>query len=129
VGPTARVLALWMTAAFWLQAQNARRMSCMGFELLHIDDCPNWDEAGRRLQTALHSTGHGDEPIGFRLIRSSEDTSGTVFAGSPTITLNGVDLIPSQGATSDLACRIYVTPLGLADLPTVAQLIEGFQDS
>jgi hypothetical protein len=99
----------------------------MGFEVLHIDECPNWEEAGRRLRAALQSTGHGDDPIAFRLIRSSEDTAGTAFAGSPTITLDGVDMIPSQGSPSDLACRIYVTPLGLAGLPTVEQLIEGIQ--
>jgi len=97
----------------------------MDVEVLHIDDCPNWKDAGRRLRAALDSTGHQDQPISFRLIRSSEDTLGTAFAGSPTITLNGVDLIPSNGATNDLACRIYATPAGLAGLPTVDQLIEG----
>ena len=95
----------------------------MDLEVLHIDDCPNWEQAGGRLRAALDSTGHSDESIGFRLIRSSDDTSGTVFAGSPTITLDGLDLIPSQCATSDLACRIYLTPDGLAGLPTVDQLI------
>ena len=99
----------------------------MDLEILHIDDCPNWEEAGSRLRAALDSTGHDGESIGFRLIRTSEDASGTAFAGSPTITLDGVDLIPSQGATGDLACRIYPTPSGLAGLPTVEQLIEGIR--
>lgn len=99
----------------------------MDLEVLHIDDCPNWQEAGERLRAALNSTAHGDASIRFRLIRSSVDASGTAFAGSPTITLDGVDLIPSQGATSHLACRVYQTPFGLAGLPTVDQLIEGIQ--
>lgn len=95
--------------------------------MLHIGDCPNGEQAADRLQEAMNSTGHGDESIGFRLLLSSEDAVGTAFAGSPTITLDGIDLIPSQGATSDLACRIYMTPTGLAGLPTVDQLIEGIQ--
>jgi hypothetical protein len=102
-------------------------MAGMDLEVLHIDDCPNWEQAADRLQEALNSTGHGDESIGFRLLRSSEDAVGTAFTGSPTITLDGIDLIPSQGATSDLACRIYVTPSGSAGLPTVDQLVEGIQ--
>jgi hypothetical protein len=106
---------------------GAGKMAGMNVEVLHIDDCPNWEEAADRLREALRSTGHGDESIGFRLVRSSEDAVGTAFAGSPTITLDGVDLVPSQGATSDLACRIYLTSNGLAGLPTVDQLIEGIQ--
>jgi hypothetical protein len=99
----------------------------MEWEVLHIDDCPNWEEAGRRLRTALIATGHGAESIRFRLLRSSEDAAATAFAGSPTLTLDGVDLIRSQSVTNELACRIYPTPSGLAGLPTVEQLIEGIR--
>ena len=99
----------------------------MVLEVLHIADCPNWQQAGIRLREALNATGHADESIGYRLLRSSKDAVGTAFAGSPTITLDGVDLIPSEGATSDLACRVYMTPLGLAGLPTVDQLVEAIR--
>jgi hypothetical protein len=97
----------------------------MDLEILHIDDCPNWQQAADFLREALCATGHGGESIAFRLIRSPADAVGSAFAGSPTITLDGLDLVPSPGATSDLACRIYVTPAGLAGVPTVDQLIEG----
>jgi hypothetical protein len=99
----------------------------MELEILHIVDCPNWQQAGRRLRDALNATGHADESIGYRLLRWSDDAVGTAFAGSPTITLDGVDLIPSGGATTELACRIFVTPSGLAVLPTVDQLAEGIR--
>jgi len=99
-------------------------MAAMDLEILHIDDCPNWREAGDRLREALACAGLGEMPIGFRLLRTAEDAAGTGFAGSPTITVDGTDLFPSNGRTSDLACRIYVTPSGLAGLPTVDQLIE-----
>jgi len=92
-------------------------------EVLHIDDCPNWEEAGSRLRDALYESGHSDSTINYRLLKSAKDVEGTAFAGSPTITLDGVDLFPSAGA-SDLACRIYQTPTGLAGLPTTEQLVE-----
>lgn len=96
----------------------------MKFELLHIDACPNWTEAADRLTLALAATGHSDAPVTFRLLRTSEDAAGVPFAGSPTITLNGSDLFPTDGRTVDLACRIYHTPTGLAGLPTIEQIID-----
>lgn len=96
----------------------------MELEVLHIDDCPNWEQAGDRLRQALAATGLDDVPIRFRLIRTAEDASGSGFAGSPTITVDGEDLFPSEGRTNDLACRVYFTPSGLAGLPTVDQLVE-----
>ncbi len=100
----------------------------MKLEVLHIGDCPNWVEAGSRLREALATAGHTDVPINYRLLRTARDVEGTAFAGSPTITLDGVDLFPSTGVTSDLACRIYRTPVGLAGLPTTEQLVERIQD-
>jgi hypothetical protein len=99
----------------------------MDLEVLYIEDCPNWQQAAERLREALKSTGHADESIGFRLLRTREDADGTAFAGSPTITIDGVDLVPSDGGTNDLACRLYRTPSGLAGLPTVDQLIDGIR--
>lgn len=96
----------------------------MEFEVLHIDDCANWEEAGLRLRAALRSSGQDEAIIRFRLIRTPEDATGTAFAGSPTIAIDGVDLFPSDGGTTDLACRIYATPAGLAGLPTVDQILE-----
>ena len=110
--------------AWFFRAENGT----VELEVLHIDDCPNWEEAGVRLRDALDSSGHTGARITYRLIRSAADVEGTAFAGSPTITLDGVDLFPSARATSDLACRIYLTPTGLAGLPTTDQIIERIED-
>lgn len=96
----------------------------MKAEVLHIDECPNWEEAGRRLQAALAATGHSDVLVGYRLLTSREDAEAVAFGGSPTITIDGKDLFPSDGQTSDLACRVYRTPAGLAGLPTLEQLTD-----
>lgn len=95
----------------------------MDVEVLHIEDCPNWQEAGRRTEEALAATGHAGQPVRYRLLSTSNDAIETAFAGSPTITLDGTDLFPSDGRTNDLACRVYPTPTGLAGLPTVEQII------
>ncbi|MFP3466880.1 hypothetical protein [Leifsonia sp. SIMBA_070] len=61
------------------------------------------------------------------MLSTPEQAALVPFAGSPTITVDGEDLFPSDGGTSDLACRIYYTPDGLAGLPTVDQLIEAIE--
>ncbi len=93
-------------------------------EVLHIDECPNWHEAGRRTESVLRALGHADVKVSYRLLASPEEASQTVFAGSPTIAVNGEDLFPSDRRTADLACRVYVTPTGLAGLPTEEQIRE-----
>ena len=96
----------------------------MILEVLHIDACPNWIEAGHRLEDALTATGHRGITIKYHLLESSEDAADVPFSGSPTITLNGQDLFDAGSRTTDLACRIYFTPAGIAGLPTTEQLID-----
>jgi hypothetical protein len=51
------------------------------------------------------------------------------FAGSPTILVDGADLFPDGARASDLACRIYRTPTGIAGLPTTEQIVEALTAS
>ncbi|WAH98146.1 thioredoxin family protein [Arthrobacter sp. MMS18-M83] len=99
----------------------------MEIELLHISDCPNTDEAARHLGAALTALGHGGAAIHRRLMESSEDTIGTAFAGSPTITIDGTDIFPDGAAANDLTCRLYRTPRGLVGVPTVDQIKEALR--
>jgi hypothetical protein len=39
-----------------------------------------------------------------------------------------VDLFPTDGRTSDLACRIYLTPNGMAGAPTQQQIEAALAD-
>jgi hypothetical protein len=93
-------------------------------QILHIEDCPNWAEAGRRLRAVLDATGHRDVEVRYRLLATSEEAAEAPFAGSPTILVDGDDLFPSEGRTADLACRVYPTGAGFAGLPTSDQLLE-----
>ncbi|GAB3603322.1 thioredoxin domain-containing protein [Microbacterium aureliae] len=94
----------------------------MHIEILHIEECPNWREAERRVRDAVGDLGI-DADIAVRLITTPDEAVAAGFAGSPTILLDGAD--PFGGApTADLACRVYVTETGLAGLPSVTGLSE-----
>ena len=96
----------------------------MRVEVLHIDDCSNWVEAGARVKAALERVGDATGSVDFRLLRTPGEAAAVPFAGSPTITIDGEDLFPGADRVVDLACRIYATPAGLAAVPTVEQLVD-----
>ena len=95
----------------------------MKIEILHIDDCPNSDEVQVRVRRAVEAAGVTDAEIVATLLRTSEDAAATLFAGSPTVLVNGVDAFPGADRTSDLACRIYPAGDGFDGLPTTEQLV------
>lgn len=93
----------------------------MDAEILHIQECPSWEHAGRNFAVALERSGHGDVEIRYTLLSSPAETERVAFAGSPTILLDGVDLFPGAPHVSELACRVYPTPEGLRGSPTAEQ--------
>ncbi|ANF31877.1 hypothetical protein A0130_09500 [Leifsonia xyli] len=96
----------------------------MRIEVLHIEECPNWEQAGERVRDALDRLGDTTTAVAFRLLQTPLEAAAVAFAGSPTITADGADLFPNGARTTDLACRIYFTPEGVAGLPTVDQLVQ-----
>ena len=99
----------------------------MQIEILHIDECPNWSEAGVRMRIALTTIGATVGAIDYHLVTDAAQLGGLPFAGSPTILVDGVDLFSSDGATTDLACRVYVSNGRMAGLPTVDDLVEALR--
>jgi hypothetical protein len=99
----------------------------MDISVLHIDDCPNWVETGSRLRTALDTIGASDTAVSFIALHTPEDASRVTFAGSPTILVDGTDLFPSDGQTSDLACRIYLTDGHFAGMPSLRDMEEALR--
>jgi hypothetical protein len=99
----------------------------MKLEVLHIDECEGWTTAVERTREALATLDMHDVTVIPRRVTSGKDAAGTAFAGSPTIVADGIDLFPSTGQTSALACRVYLTPQGLADAPTAEQISEAIR--
>jgi len=85
--------------------------------------CPNWRVAGQRLRQALDEVGRADASIAFAPVETDADAVALGFAGSPTFTVNGVDLFETAAPTGTLACRIYFTAAGIAGLPEVSDLV------
>lgn len=92
----------------------------MNVTLLYFDDCPNWLEADNHLQALAAE--HPEMTVERRLVETVEDATASRFHGSPSITLDGVDLFADEDAPVGLSCRMYQTPNGPAGSPTLHQL-------
>lgn len=90
----------------------------MKIEVLHIDKCPNWEDAGKVLSEVTDELGIAEVRITFTLIRTPEDAARHQFAGSPTVLIDGVDAVPGADLITDLACRIYRDGPRTAGIPS-----------
>lgn len=98
----------------------------MKAELLYVPDCPSWQEAGARLESALAALGICAD-VDYRLLAESDDIPETAFAGSPTLLLDGVDLFPGADPVHELTCRLFHTPHGLRGVPDEEQIIHALR--
>ena len=77
-------------------------------ELLWWEGCPSTDKALAELRAALRDVGLPDAHVELREIRTDEEALDASFRGSPTILLDGADLVPEAGeAPIGLSCRVY----------------------
>jgi hypothetical protein len=81
-------------------------------ELLWWEGCPSTDRALSELRAALVGLGLPDE-VQMREIRSDEEAEAAAFTGSPTILIDGVELMAALGRgggdePAGLNCRVYV---------------------
>lgn len=86
----------------------------------YFDGCPNWTVAAERL--AVIAAERAGITVVHRPVETPEDAETVGFRGSPSILVDGKDLFPDPSAGVGLACRLYVTPDGLAGAPTLDQL-------
>jgi hypothetical protein len=90
-----------------------RRLSGpLSIELLWWEGCPSTDRALDELRAALDELNLPDE-IAMREITSDEEAAAVAFTGSPTILINGVELMEALGRgakdePAGLNCRVYV---------------------
>lgn len=56
------------------------------------------------------------------LVETPEEADRVGFLGSPSIRVDGVDVLAEPGARVGLTCRRYRTPEGFAGAPTLEQL-------
>ena len=78
----------------------------MHVELLAIEDCPHLERARRDLEAVLRK-GIIEVPIQLVFVTGPEDAEFLHFQGSPTIRINGEDVVPQPDLPVAMGCRIY----------------------
>lgn len=61
------------------------------------------------------------------VIETEEQAQARAFTGSPTVLVDGRDLLADPDAAVGLACRMYRTPHGLNGVPVVGELVAAFR--
>lgn len=79
----------------------------MKVELLWWEGCPSWPGALDQLKAIMGELGMDPESVELRRVESDEQAERERFAGSPTIRVDGEDVVPQNGEPIGLACRVY----------------------
>jgi glutaredoxin len=96
-------------------------------ELILWSGCPSSEDARQLLQKALAELGLSSLPVTERYIEDYEVAQTEKFVGSPTIRINGEEIIPG-GETYGLTCRVYQKADGrFSPLPEYSALLEGIR--
>ena len=91
--------------------------------MVYFPGCPNWQEAGIRLQAAMDDAGVTEAAVEFVVIDSDAAAVAARFAGSPTFLADGLDQFDGGDPAAGLTCRVYRTKSGrMAGLPDVSDL-------
>ena len=80
----------------------------MNVEVLWWEGCPSTDRAVEAVREAVAELGLEGVEVRMREIRTDDDAQEATFVGSPTILIDGVDLVPAaDGEPIGLSCRVY----------------------
>ena len=80
----------------------------MKVELLWWEGCPSHPRALEELRAVLSEEGLDPESVELREVESDEQAERERFPGSPTILIDGEDVVPpGEGEPFGLTCRVY----------------------
>lgn len=89
----------------------------MKIEFLYFDGCPSYKEALRSLEGVMVELGIKPEVVKIN-ITNNQIAEKYRFIGSPTIRINGKDLVEEKGISAyKRGCRIYMTEEGIKGVP------------
>jgi len=79
----------------------------MRVELLWWEGCPSYPDALEELKRTLAAAGI-DTPVDLVEVETDEQARAERFPGSPTIRIDGEDIVAPEGAEPfSLTCRVY----------------------
>jgi hypothetical protein len=94
-------------------------------ELLWWEGCPSWPQALEELRDAMRAAGLDPERIEMQHVETDDAAGELRFVGSPTIRIDGEDIVPPGDEPTGLTCRIYRLRDGrVSPLPDPADLRE-----
>jgi hypothetical protein len=77
-------------------------------ELLWWEGCPSTERALEAVTTAMSELGLAGVDVRMREISTDDDAQEAGFVGSPTILIDGKDLVPAaDDEPIGLSCRVY----------------------
>jgi hypothetical protein len=77
-------------------------------ELLWWEGCPSTERALDAVREALTELGLDETLVSMREIQTDEDAQDARFLGSPTILIDGEDIVPAAADEHiGLSCRVY----------------------
>jgi hypothetical protein len=80
----------------------------MKAELLWWEGCPSYPKALEELKAILRDEGLDPDEVEMREVESDEQAERERFPGSPTIRIDGQDVVPpGNGQPFSLTCRVY----------------------
>jgi hypothetical protein len=80
----------------------------MRVELLWWEGCPSHPAALEQLREVLLEEGADPAAVELREVKSDEQAREERFFGSPTIRIDGEDIVsPQEGEPMGLTCRVY----------------------
>ncbi len=94
--------------------------------LQYFDGCPNWKTTASNIRSLL-ADHRIVADVEYQLIDTQQAAEVHRFRGSPTVLIDGADPFADPEAPFGLSCRVYLTPRGLAALPSKEQLLDALQ--
>lgn len=79
----------------------------MDVEVLYWEGCPSYPQALAQLRDALAQTGHDPDCVRVREVRTDAEAAAEGFVGSPTIRIDGTDIVDPGDTPPSLSCRVY----------------------
>jgi 8-oxo-dGTP pyrophosphatase MutT (NUDIX family) len=76
-------------------------------ELLYWEGCPSHPQALAALREAMEELGLDSHAVEVRHVATDENAEAEGFVGSPTIRVDGVDVVDPGDEPTALNCRIY----------------------
>ncbi|MBV8217855.1 MAG: hypothetical protein JO325_05285 [Solirubrobacterales bacterium] len=106
-------------------------MRDLDVELLWWEGCPSTERALAAVREALAEAGMEGVPVRTPEIRTDDDARDAGFVGSPTILIDGVDLVPAAAEEQiGLSCRVYRRRDGrVSPIPDPDDLREALQSA